>query len=267
MSQSLAAGQVSPQRPMYVTVVGVRRLTPRMVRITLAGDDVGDFHYAGADQLVRLFLPVNDDLQLPAGSDWWAELQAMPEEGRPVVRNYTVRRIDHARRRLDVDFALHGDIGPASAWAGTAEPGDRIGILSDGARYQPGDADWQLLVGDETALPAIASMLEGARTPVRTLLEVKDEHDVLDLAREVTWLYRSGSHGSRVVEALRTLPFPPGKPYVWVAGESALATSVRRCLVNERGVDKQQIYFCGYWRGMPSLGRPEARTEKEPAHA
>ncbi|MFE9727767.1 siderophore-interacting protein [Streptomyces sp. NPDC005794] len=252
---------------MFASVVGVRRLTARMVRITLAGDGVGDFHYAGPDHLVRLFLPVSDDLQLPTGSDWWTELQAMPEERRPVVRNYTVRRIDHVRRRLDIDFALHGDSGPASAWAGTAEPGDRIGILSDGARYQAGDADWQLLIGDETALPAIASMLEGARTPVHTLLEVKDEQDVLDLAGEATWLYRSGSPGSRTVEALRALPFPPGTPYVWVAGESTLATSVRRYLVNERGVDKQQIYFCGYWRGTPSTAGAAAESEREPAHA
>ncbi|MER5553798.1 siderophore-interacting protein [Streptomyces sp. NPDC002793] len=251
---------------MFVTVTGVRRLAARMVRITLSGDGVGDFDYAGPDHLVRLFLPVSDDLRLPTGSDWWAELQEMPEERRPVVRNYTVRRIDHARRELDIDFALHGDSGPASAWAGRAEPGDRIGILSDGARYEAGDADWQLLIGDETALPAIASMLEGARTPVHALLEVKDERDVLDLAGEATWLYRTGAPGSRTLEALRSLPFPPGTPYVWVAGESTLATSVRRYLVNERGIDKQQIYFCGYWRGMPTA-RAAAGTRREPAHA
>lgn len=267
MSQSLVADQVPPQRPMLVTVTGVRRLTPRMVRITLAGDGVGDFHYAGPDHLVRLFLPVGEELQLPTSSDWWAELQAMPADRRPAVRNYTVRHIDHARRRLDIDFALHGDSGPASAWAGTAVPGDRIGILSDGARYAAGEADWQLLIGDETAMPAIASMLEVARTPVYALLEVEDERDVLDLADEVTWLYRSDSHGSRVVEALRALSFPPGMPYVWVAGEATLASSVRRYLVNERGVDKQQIYFCGYWRGRPSAVRAAAETPRQPSHA
>ncbi|MFD9290176.1 siderophore-interacting protein [Streptomyces sp. NPDC060030] len=270
MSESHAARQMPPQRPMFATVAEVRRLASRMVRITLVGDDVGDFDYAGPDHLVRLFLPVGDELRLPAGPDWWTELQAMPADRRPVVRNYTVRLIDHARRRLDVDFALHGDSGPASAWAGAAEPGDRIGILSDGARYRAGDADWQLLVGDETALPAIASMLEGIRTPVHTFLEVQDEGDVLDLAREVNWLHRSGTHGSagsRTVEALRGLSFPPGTPYVWVAGESTLATSVRRYLVNERGIDKERIYFCGYWRRTASAARATAEAEREPAHA
>ncbi|MDF0374209.1 MULTISPECIES: siderophore-interacting protein [Streptomyces] len=270
MSESLAVRPVPPQRPMYVTVTEVRRLAPRMVRITLTGDDVGDFDYVGPDHLVRLFLPVGDDLPLPTGSDWWAELQAMPADRRPVVRNYTVRRIDHARRRIDIDFALHGDSGPASAWAGNAAPGDRIGVLSDGARYRAGDADWQLLVGDETAMPAIASMLEGVRTPVHAFLEVQDDQDVLNLAGEVNWLYRSNAHGargSRTVEALRGLAFPPGTPYVWVAGESALATSVRRYLVNERGIGKERIYFCGYWREVPSAPRVAAGKEREPALA
>lgn len=266
MSQSPAALEVPPQRPLFVTVAEVRHLAPRMVRITLEGPGVRDFHYAGADHLVRLFLPVDDDLRLPATTDWWSELQAMPADRRPVVRNYTVRRIDPAGCRLDVDFALHGDSGPASAWAMRAEPGDRIGILSDGARYEVGDADWQLLIGDETALPAISAMLEGIRTPVHTLLEVEDEQVVVDLAGEATWLFRSGPHGARTVEALRTLPFPPGKPYVWVAGESTLATSVRRYLVNERGIDKEQIYFCGYWRGTPAP-RAATETRREPAHA
>lgn len=266
MSQSRAARQLPPQRPMFVTVTEVHSLAPRMVRITLEGEAVGDFHYAGADHLVRLFLPVDDDLRLPVGADWWAELQAMPENRRPVVRNYTVRRIDHANRRLDVDFALHGDSGPASAWAMRAVPGDRIGVLSDGARYEAGEADWQLLIGDETALPAISSMLEGVRTPVHTLLEVEDEQVVVDLAGEATWLYRSGTPGTRTVEALRALPFPPGRPYVWVAGESTLATSVRRYLVNERGIDKEHIYFCGYWRATPAL-RATGEARREPVHA
>jgi NADPH-dependent ferric siderophore reductase len=172
----------------------------------------------------------------------------MPAARRPTVRNYTVRYADRARRRLDIDFVLHGDSGPASAWAGRARPGDRIGVLSDGCRYRPGDADWQLLIGDETALPAIASIHEGLRTPALTFLEVGDAQDEVELVGEVTWLHRSGPRGARVLAALRALDFPGGVPYVWVAGESGLATSVRRHLVNERGIDKERIYFCGYWR-------------------
>ncbi|RII09599.1 Vibriobactin utilization protein ViuB [Streptomyces sp. YIM 130001] len=258
MTQSIAEVQVLPQRPMFVTVTAVRRLSPRMARITLAGPSVRDFAYSGPDQLARVFFPVSTDFRLPQTDRWWPELQAMPDERRPVLRNYTVRRIDRASGELDIDFVLHGDSGPASAWACSAVPGDRLGILSDGSFYRPGDADWQLIIGDETALPAIASILEGLRTPARVLLEVGDERDALGLAAPATWLYRSGPRGSRVLEALRETPFPEGKPYVWVAGESRLATSVRRYLVDERSLDKEQIYFCGYWRADRAPAQPAA---------
>jgi NADPH-dependent ferric siderophore reductase len=245
---TIPAVETPRQRPIFVTVTAVRRLSERMARITLAGDGVADFDYAGPDHLTRVFFPVSEDFRLPVTPDWWPELQAMPIERRPVLRNYTVRRIDHARGEFDIDFVLHGDSGPASAWACAAKPGDRIGVLSDGAEYRPGDADWQLLIGDESAVPAIASMVEKLRTPARVVLEVGDELDVLELAGPVTWAYRSGERGARVLEVLRGMVFPGGVPYVWVAGESKLATSVRRYLVNERAVSKERIYFCGYWR-------------------
>lgn len=250
MTETLAGIETTAVRlPMYVTVTAVRRVSERMARITLTGDDIDRFDYAGPDHLARVFFPVCEDFRLPVTEQWWPELQAMPAERRPVMRNYTVRRMDHSRGEMDIDFVLHGDSGPASAWACAAKPGDRIGVLSDGAEYRPGDADWQLLIGDETAVPAIAAMLENLRTPAHVLLEVADELDVLDMAAPATWLFRrTPTRGAEVLDALRGMTFPEGKPYVWVAGESTLATSVRRYLVNERSIDKQQIYFCGYWR-------------------
>ncbi|SMC58510.1 siderophore-interacting protein [Kibdelosporangium aridum] len=248
----------SQQRPMFVTVTAVRKLSEHMARITLAGDDVPNFAYTGPDHLARVFFPVAEDFRLPVTEDWWPELQAMPAERRPVMRNYTVRRIDHARGELDIDFVLHGDTGPASKWACAASPGDRIGVLSDRSEYEPQDADWQLLVGDETALPAIAGILESLapQTNATVLLEVADSFTRLELAIpdgvEVSWLNRGAHRGAEVINVLRSVTLPEGKPYAWVAGEQKLATSIRRYLVNERGIDKKQIYFCGYW----SANRP-----------
>ncbi|CAM3895992.1 siderophore-interacting protein [Kibdelosporangium persicum] len=242
------------QRPMFVTVTAVRRLSEQMARITLAGDEVANFAYAGPDHLARVFFPVAEDFRLPVTEDWWPELQAMPAEHRPVMRNYTVRRIDHESGELDIDFVLHGDSGPASAWACAATPGDRIGVLSDRSEYQPADADWQLLVGDETAVPAVAGILESLApgTQATVLLEVAESFARIELTipagAEVSWLNRGTARGGAVIEALRSSTFPEGKPYAWVAGESSLATSIRRYLVNERGIDKKHIYFCGYWR-------------------
>jgi NADPH-dependent ferric siderophore reductase len=233
MTETTTVVEAPPQRPMFVTVTAVRRLSGHMARITLAGPQVAAFDYAGPDHLARVFFPVGTDFRLPVTADWWPELQAMPADRRPVMRNYTVRRIDHARGEMDIDFVLHGDSGPASAWACAAKPGDRIGVLSDRAEYAPGDADWQLLIGDETAVPAISSIVQTLRTPAVVLLEVDATFGELDLA---------------VLERLRSTTFPDGRPYAWVSGESKLATSVRRYLVNERSFAKKDIYFCGYWR-------------------
>ncbi|OLF17222.1 siderophore-interacting protein [Actinophytocola xanthii] len=246
------------QRPMMATVTATRSLTERMVRITLAGEELHSFAHVGPDQLVRLFLPTGPGAPpLPATSDWWPELCAMPEATRPVLRNYTVRRHDPVRRELDIDFVLHGhglESGPGSTWAAGAAPGDRIGVLSDGADYAPpADTTWQLLVGDEAAVPAIAAILEQLTCPAVVLIEVADALDELPLAippgTSVSWLHRRDAvRGEPAVAAVRALELPEGVPYVWVAGESALATGVRRHLVKDRGLAKERIYFCGYWR-------------------
>jgi len=245
---------------MPAVVVSTTWLTDHMVRIRLYADDVEKFDYAGPDQLVRLFFPPRPDaeLRLPISARWWPEVCAMPESIRPIVRNYTVRSVDVAAGELDIDFVLHGDDGPASAWARRAVPGDKIGILFDGARFDPPPTTRRmLLVGDETALPAISAALEqlDASIEVLALLEVEDAGAELELAHppgaDIRWLHRApagAARGALVLAELRAARLEPRHCYAWVAGESSLATSVRRHLVNERGFGKEQVYFCGYWR-------------------
>ncbi|WP_170134119.1 siderophore-interacting protein [Murinocardiopsis flavida] len=245
-------------RAMGATVVANRALNAHMTRVTLTSPDLDRFAYRGPDQLVRIFLPPEPGapLELPRGEQWWPEVKALPEHRRPVVRNYTVRGIDYASRELDIDFVLHGDAGPASRWALRARPGDRLGLLSDGARYlPPGDTDWQLLVGDETALPAVAAATEALDPGVRAIvvLEVADRSAEIPIdvpaGADLTWLHRGDRpFGAPAVDFVRGTALPGGVPYVWAAGESSLATGVRRHLVNERGFAKDRIYFCGYWR-------------------
>lgn len=251
---------MSVQRPVFVTVTATRQLTLRLIRVTFAGDDLEQFAYDGPDQLVRLFLPNDDgaELTLPVTTDWWTELCAMPEPIRPVVRNYTVRRFNRDDLELNIDFVLHeANAGPGSRWAATATTGQKVGMLSDGADYAPpADTAWQLLVGDESSLPAVAAILESlpAATKAVVLIEVADEQDELPLtvAPNVTlvWLHRRDTHrrGALALADLTARDLPDGTPYAWVAGESRVATGVRRHLVNDRGVAKNRIYFCGYWR-------------------
>ncbi|MBU2668965.1 siderophore-interacting protein [Actinoplanes bogorensis] len=251
------------RRPTAATVTGVRDLTGHLRRVTLSGDHLDRFEYLAPDHLVRIFLPRDGELHLPESEKWWPALQAIPEPRRPHCRNYTIRRIDHGKRELDIDFVLHGDGGPASAWANRVAVGDRIGVLSDGADYDPpADTTWQLLIADETGMPAVTSALEAlpAGMPAIAFIEVDNPNDHIPVrvpdGSTLTWLHRAGQPAGTskvVLHAVQKLHFPEGIPYAFIAGESGMVTSLRRHLVRTRGVDKKRVYFCGYWKASGSL--------------
>ena len=176
-----------------------------------------------------------------------------------------------ASAEIDVDFVLHGDTGPASAWASRVTPGDRVAFLGPHGLYDvPDGTDWQLLVGDETALPAIGAIIEQlpAGTRVSAYIEVseREERQTFETrgAVEVHWLLReSRPLGEALLDAVRTATFPGGAPYAWVSGEAGVVKLVRRHLVREREVDKRRICFAGYWR----VGISEEAAGREAARA
>jgi NADPH-dependent ferric siderophore reductase len=244
----------SASKVVLAEVRSVVRLTPNMSRITLRLDRLTGFDHTGPDQLVRVFFPQSHQSApvVPESDDWWPECQAFPEDVRPVVRNYTIRRLDRESRMVCLDFVLHGDTGPASRWAGRAKPGDVVGLLTDGHGYaEPAGTTSRLLVADETSLPAAGAILESLPpdTPVSAFAEVVDAAEEQDLGRNVTWVHRGSGPtgtGSLMVERLRTVSFYVDGLYAWVAGEAGMVKSVRRHLVSA-GVPKGRIYFCGYW--------------------
>jgi len=215
----------------------VRRLTPQMLRVTLAGEALQGFVSAAPDDHVKVFFP---------GSG-----------GEPAARDYTPRRYDAQSLELDLDFVLHGD-GPAAQWAASAQPGQRLVIGGPrGSFVVSDDFDWYLLLGDETALPAIGRRLEELRaaTRVQVIIEVADAAEQQPLhsrARlEVTWLHRgAGEPGQAepLVGALSALSLPPGEGYAWIAGESQVARALREHLVHQRGLSKSWVKAAGYWK-------------------
>ena len=195
-----------------VSVRSVERLSPSFARIELVGDDLADFGNDGPtlDQRIKLLFPAAPGVlpELPA-EDWYTEWLALPETERPRMRTYTIRSIegDGIEKRLYVDFVLHpGAHGPGSDWADTAQPGDEIlvagpklGEAYGGIEWLPGDASRLLLVGDETAVPAIVSILESlpADATGSAFLEVPVAGDVQEVAApeglKVSWLPREGA--------------------------------------------------------------------------
>ncbi|GLU46263.1 siderophore-interacting protein [Nocardiopsis ansamitocini] len=244
-------------RAALVEVSAVRRVSPQMARVTFTGPGVTGLPARGYDHWFRFFLPLNDqqDPVLPATEDWWNEWKAMPENVRPVIRNYTVRQHRPRAGEIDVDFVLHGDTGPATRWASRAQPGDRAGLLEQGIMFDraahPGRP---LIAGDETALPAIAGIMASLEHDDRAevYIEVADAAEEQELAAppgvRVHWIHRSEGPENGVLDAIRRAELPADLGHTWLAGESSVVTSVRRHLVNDRGVAKKDISFCGYWR-------------------
>jgi NADPH-dependent ferric siderophore reductase len=235
-----------------VAVSAVRPLTSHLVRITFTGPSLAEFTDDGPDQRCKVFIPRPDGSRpsVPRGADWYPRWQAMSDDERPTIRTYTVRAARPLACELDIDFVLHGDAGPASAWAGRAAVGDPLVIFGAYAEFDPpASADWCLLAGDETALPAIAAILERTPLPVLAFVEIGDPAEQLDLA--VRWLCRSA--GESLLPAVRAVEFPVGTPYAWVAGESAAVRDIRRHLVRERSIPAELVEFMGYWKRGSSI--------------
>ncbi len=236
--------------PRLLQVRRSTRVTPRMVRVTLAGDELTGFPGDGPDRRIKMFFPVDgqDRPAVPrastAGPVWPAG------EARPAIRTYTVRRFDAAAGELDVDFVLHG-AGPATEWARDAGPGAWVGVSEPGGRWEPDTAaDVQVVIGDETALPAVATVLDAiGDVPALVFVEVPDAAEEQPLPRPVTWVHRGDAEpGERLAAAVRAAAFPPGRAQAWLSGESACVKELREHLLRERGLDRRAVYATGYWR-------------------
>ena len=241
-----------------VTVVRTLRLSPHMVRVTLGSEDLRGFRDDGPDQRFKLMLPLPGQTApiLPDPDDWYASWQQMPEDVRPVLRTYTVRQARPSEAELDVDFVLHEPAGPACRWAAAAACGDTVGIQGAWAEYEAlAGATHQLIVGDHTALPAIAAIGEQLTPDAQAdvVVEVPDPADVLPLTVppgvRVNWVVtHPDGPGRALAEAVEALPPSSHWDYAWVAADKDSVARLRRHLIDARGLVPSQIMFMGYWR-------------------
>ncbi len=248
-----------PQRRKRQThdarVLRTERLTPHMIRVVLGGELPGFAAGDHTDHYVKIFFP-RPGTALPEPFDIERLRAELPPDQWPVVRTYTVRGWDPVARELSIDFVHHGDEGFAGPWAATVRPGARVHFLGPGGGYAPArEADWHLLAGDESALPAIAAALERIPdgVPAEAFVEVagaaeEQKLTVPDGAR-VHWLHRGARPvGEALVAAVRALEFHPGTPQVFVHGEAHFVKELRGHLRRERGLERDRLSISGYWR-------------------
>lgn len=209
-------------------VARVETLSPQMRRVVFQGEALADFVSASYDDHVKVFFPRHEGA---------------------VARDYTPRRYDNAARELTIDFALHGD-GPAADWARQAQAGDPLTVAGPrGSFVVPLDFDWYLLVGDETALPAVARRLEelpaGCRAIVRLHVAAADRQALASAAAlDLQWVDSEDA----LLDAVRAIDLPSGHGYAWCAAEAGVAAAARRILVDEKGHDRTAIRAAAYWK-------------------
>jgi NADPH-dependent ferric siderophore reductase len=233
-----------------LNVLNVLHATPHFVRVTFGGPQLEGFISASFDDHIKLMLPTDAQSPLilpafgPKGPEWPAD---MP---RPEMRDFTPRFHDVAKRELDVEFALHGE-GPASEWAAQAAKGQIVGVGGPrGSLIIPVEYDWHVLIGDETALPAISRRLEelprGA--PVFAVLLVADSADrrVFQTGADLTeqWVADSAD----LIDAVGQLQLPAGEGFAWAAGEAKTIATVRQVLLTTHGMPKDHLRTAAYWK-------------------
>jgi NADPH-dependent ferric siderophore reductase len=237
-----------------LTVTRLQRLAPNMLRIVLGGEELAQFTSLGFDDHVKLFLPSAQDPTAPA------------------MRDFTPRRFDPKAGELWIEFYLH-EAGPAAAWAKQATVGQllTVGGPRGSSILSLEGIDSHVLVGDETALPAIARRLEELPANTRALvliesdggstgypLQTKAVLETVSVVREA----HNEVPGKEIIDTLRKLKFPTGQCFTWVATESRAARAIRRYLTDERGFDKHWIKAAGYWqRGV--TGKHEVISDGE----
>lgn len=233
---------------MHGRVDHVERLTPHLLRVVLAVEGFVDC--GRADSYVNAQFP-------PAGAPYAVPfdeqaVRDLPREQQPAARRYTVRSWDADRGLLAIDFVVHGDEGIAGPWAQNAQPGDLLQMKGPAGGYDPDpEADWVLLVGDESALPAIAVCAERAAPdqPVVAVVVVDGPEDELPLESPgdlaVVWVHR-GSES--IVDAVAGVVLPAGRGSAFVHGEAEETRAVRKHLMRNEVVAPEDLSCSPYWR-------------------
>jgi NADPH-dependent ferric siderophore reductase len=230
-------------RRRNLQVARIEKLAPKMLRVVLQGEELKGFTSLGFDDHVKLFFVAGEDSRADSAA---------------AMRDFTPRWFDAEAGELWIDFFLH-EAGPAASWASRVAVGQSLTVGGPRGSFVISleGIDSHVLIGDETALPAIGRRLSQLPAGASALavietdagsagypLESKASLQVVRIARTAV----SAAPASQLINALRAVQFPAGRCFVWVAAESQVARAIRRYLTDERGIDKRWVKAAGYWQ-------------------
>lgn len=237
--------------PRLVEVVNKKQMTPNMLRVTFGGQALLGFPTDAASANIKLLLPHEDQ-------DDTAYRAALLGDGKkPIKRTYTVVAYRENNNELDIDFALHANAGPATTFATQAQIGDRVGIAGPSStKLVDVNAEWFLIAGDMTALPAIEANIKKlpANAAGFIVIEVQDNADkrsfTLPNSLNINWLINpEPQYGkSELAEVVMNLAWPTGKPYVWIAGEVSTVRTLHTYFAKTKELEPQHRYTSAYWQ-------------------
>ncbi|CRY54557.1 iron-chelator utilization protein [Yersinia intermedia] len=255
----------SSYRIFDIRLKSKENVSPSLMRCVFEGAEVNCMKLEAPDQRIKLLFPAEDGQipQLEKGDDWYRSYMDLPKAQRPVMRTYTLRALRTELNEMDVEFVLHGETGPASAWATHAKAGDAIQVVAPNAEYplDSGGYEWSppaqmtqaLLIADETALPAAVAILEQlalqiSPPQVQAFFEVPLAGDCLNLEQypfaQVHWLPRDtegqAAHGRLLVDAVRQSVQIPDMAQV--AGQSLAENSLGGEVLWERAEGEKAFY-------------------------
>lgn len=232
-----------------VRVETIEQLTPGFSRVTVQGDGLAAYRTIRPADAFKLVIPpdgmgsVRMPKISPAGAPVWPA-----DRPAPLTRGFTVRTFDPATRRLAFDVALHG-AGPAMTWLTHTRPGDTAVLLGIRREFHAGDVDHHLLIGDSTSLPAIAAIVESLDVPSTVYLQAESPAERSLVKGDVRWIHSPPltGPGSALEEAVRTFRRPAGRLQAWCAAEAGVVRSIRRYLVGELAVGRDDLHTVAYW--------------------
>lgn len=246
-------------RQWTMTLTEITDVAEQVRRFTFRAPEFRTYESNGPDEYFGLLIARGGALTMPDPDEANPRraVHAIDEAVRPELRWYSLREVRPRSGEAVVDVVLHGDAGPGSAWAMRAEVGEVLGFRQGTALYLPKHDGHELLVADETAAPALASIIDRHPDNARTVVvEVPDlEHlSPLPAGVDAHVVVRGDRHpGEAALELITELDLPE-LGYAWICGENQLATGVRRHLVGGRGVSRKRVMFSSFW----TLG--QART-------